>query len=162
MSRELGGSRPKVGVMIGTGEVGAHNGGGAVGSGSGPMPLGGRVVWSRRIYLALALGFAACVAVQVFFAGMGVFVDAARWSWHSSFIHVFEFLPLLMLPLAFSARLSAAVRWLTALLLALIALQYITANMGTPLAALHPVNGMLIFWVATIIAGRAWRATVAR
>jgi hypothetical protein len=117
-----------------------------------------RVSVSRWAYLLLASVFVACIGVQVFFAGMGVFVDAARWSWHTSFIHAFEWLPLVMLPLAFAARLPVGTRWLTGLLFGLIALQYVTANAGGNLAALHPVNGLVISWVALALAREAWRA----
>ena len=124
-----------------------------------PAPLPGRVRWARRGYLALAWAFAGCVAVQVFLAGMATFVDAARWTWHTTFVHVFEGLPLLMLPLAFLARVPAAMRWLTGALLALIQLQYLTANVGGIPSALHPVNALVIFWVAVYLGQRAWRVT---
>jgi hypothetical protein len=116
-----------------------------------------RVRWARWGYLALAWLFAGCVAAQVFLAGLAIFVDAARWPWHTAFIHTFEFLPLLMLPLAFLARAPAALRWLTGALFALLWLQYLTANIGGIPAALHPVNALLIFWVAVHLGQRAWR-----
>jgi hypothetical protein len=113
---------------------------------------------SRWAYLFLAWVFVACVLAQIFFAGMGVFVDGSRWAWHRTFIHTFEWLPLVMLPLAFAARLSVGIRWLTGLLFGLIALQYATANAGGTFAALHPVNGLIISWVALALARGAWRA----
>ena len=124
-----------------------------------PAPAAGRVRWARRGYLVLAWAFAGCVAVQVFLAGMATFVDAARWAWHTSFVHAFEGPPLLMLPLAFLARAPAAMRWLTGALFALIGLQYLTANVGGIPSALHPVNALVIFWVAVHLGQRAWRVT---
>ena len=139
------------GVVGGTGEGrGARSG-----SAAGPPPA--RVRWARRGYLVLAWVLAGCVAVQVFFAGLATFVDSARWAWHTSFIHAFEFLPLLMLPLAFLARLPAALRWLTGALFALIFIQYVTANVGGVPAAFHPVNALIIFWAAVNLGQRAWR-----
>lgn len=73
----------------------------------------GWVRWSRVAYLIVAWVFVVCVFVQVLFAGMAIFVDSARWLWHTSFIHAFEGLPLLMMPLVFAARLSVSARWLT-------------------------------------------------
>jgi hypothetical protein len=138
-------------VVDGTGEGHLARPGGVV------APPLARVRWSRRGYLALAWVFAGCVAAQVFFAGLATFVDAASWRWHTTFVHAFELLPLLMLPAAFLARAPAAMRRLTGALFALIWLQYLTANIGGIAAALHPVNALIIFWVAVHLGQRAWR-----
>src|SRR3954468_23601301 len=77
-----------------------------------PMrPLPAWVRWARWIYLAFAWIFVGCVLGQVFLAGLATFVDPARWLWHTTFIHFFEFLPILMLPFAFLARLPVLLRW---------------------------------------------------
>lgn len=122
-----------------------------------PSDLPGRVRWSRRAYQVLAWAFVACVAAQVFLAGLGVFVSPIRWTWHETFVHLFEYLPLLMLVLAFTGRLSHRLRWLTALSFVLIGLQYAFIEIGRDtgvgeIAALHPVNGLLIFWLAVTLA----------
>lgn len=142
---------PAAGVAGGAGENREARPGGAV------APLSARVRWARRGYLVLAWAFAGCVTVQVFFAGLATFVDSARWAWHTSFVHAFEFLPLLMLPVAFLARVPAAMRWLTGALLILIFMQYFTANFGGIPAAFHPVNALIIFWAAAHLGQRAWR-----
>ena len=129
------------------------------GAAGGGVSLPARVRWARRAFLVLAWVFAGCVAVQVFLAGMGTFVDSARWLWHTSFIHAFEFLPLLMLPVAFLARVPVAMRWLTGALLALIFLQYATAIIGGLPGAFHPLNGFILFWIAVHLGGRAWRVS---
>ena len=156
MARGIGGDRvvaltEAVGAAGGTGEDRESKPGGA------SAPPSARVRWAWRGYLVLAWLFAGCVAVQVFLAGMATFVDAARWRWHTTFVHAFELLPLLMLPVAFLARAPAAMRWLTGALFALIWLQYLTANIGGIAAALHPVNALIIFWVAVHLGQRAWR-----
>ena len=148
MARGIGGDRGTVALAEAAGAVG--------GTGAG-APLSAWARRARRGYLALAWLFVACVAVQVFLAGLATFVDAARWRWHTGFVHAFELLPLLMLPLAFLARLPAAMRWLTGALFALLWLQYLTANIGGIAAALHPVNALIIFWVAVHLGQRAWR-----
>jgi hypothetical protein len=117
---------------------------------------------ARVIFVVLASLFAACVVAQVFIAGMAVFVNPLNWRWHTTFIHVFEFLPLLMLIISFVGRLPAAQRWQCAALFLLIVVQYFTANVAASLpfaAALHPVNALLIFWMATWLLSRAWRYT---
>ena len=109
---------------------------------------------ARIFYACLASVFVACVLVQVFFAGMGAF--GANWSWHLTFVHLLEPLPLLMTPMAFVGRLPWALRLLPVGLLVLIGAQYAFANSAVPTAALHPLNALLIFWVSLHVARRAW------
>ena len=157
MAREIGGDRDVVALKQAAGAVGRTGEGHLARPGGVVAPPPARVRWARRGYLALAWVFAGCVAAQVFFAGMATFVDAASWRWHTTFVHAFELLPLLMLPIAFLARAPRAMRWLTGALFALIWLQYLTANIGGIAAALHPVNALIIFWVAVHLGQRAWR-----
>lgn len=112
------------------------------------------------LYAMLASVFFACVSVQVFYAGMGAF--GADWSWHLTFVHLLEPLPLLMTPMAFVGRLPWGLRLLPIGLLVLIGAQYALANTTVPAAALHPLNALLIFWISLHVARRAWAATLAR
>jgi hypothetical protein len=113
---------------------------------------------ARLGYALLASVFVACVAAQVFLAGLGVFAGPEYWVRHTGFVHLFGWLPLLMVPLAFVGRLPRGLRFLPAGLLGLIAMQYATANSyETVVAALHPVGALAIFLVAIIVARRAWR-----
>src|SRR5687767_1370160 len=140
MANGLG--RERAAAMI-AGSVGAAGGVGEMQTGDTMASLPRWVSWSRWGFLALAWIFFGCVAMQVFFAGMATFVDPARWAWHTSFVHSFEFLPILMLAAAFPARLPLGLRWLTAALFALIWVQYATANIGGVPGAFHPVNALL-------------------
>jgi hypothetical protein len=63
-----------------------------------------RVVQS--CYALVATVFAACVAAQVFLAGLGVFAGPAGWVWHEEFVHLLQPLPLAMIALSFPGRLS--------------------------------------------------------
>ncbi|MGH2371726.1 MAG: DUF6220 domain-containing protein, partial [Chloroflexota bacterium] len=149
----------------------ASNAGEAGTTASSPRPAGpagpasrppASVQWARRGYAALAWIFVGCLVVQVFLAGLGVFAGPANWRWHTTFVHFFELLPLLMLALAFLGRLPGRLRWLTAGLFALIFVQYATANLGDApsiqiVAALHPVVALILFWGAIVVAQRAQR-----
>ena len=108
----------------------------------------------RFLYALLSSAFVVCILVQVFFAGLGAF--GADWSWHLTFVHLMEPLPLLMTPTAFVARLPWGLRLLPLGLLVLIGAQYAFANTAVPAAALHPVNALLIFLVSLHVARRAW------
>lgn len=110
-----------------------------------------RVPWTRQVFLALAVLFALCVATQVFLAGLAVFVTPVHWAQHTSFVHIFEFVPLIMLILSVVGRLPARLRWMSGGLFLLTYAQYFTANIRGQLpyvSALHPVVALLIFWLS--------------
>jgi hypothetical protein len=119
-----------------------------------------RIRHARRAYRLLAWLFAACVVIQVFVAGLAIFVSPAQWASHRAFVHIFELLPLVMLVLAFVGRLPVRTRWLTAAVFGMLILQYATANSGGVLAALHPVTALLLFWAAVTLARPTWRDAV--
>lgn len=114
---------------------------------------------ARIGYAVLSSVFVGCVLVQVFFAGMGAF--GADWSYHVSFVHFLEPLPLLMVPVAFVGRLSWGLRLLPLALVVLIGAQYAFANAAVPAAALHPVNALLILLIGLLLARSGWSAVVA-
>jgi hypothetical protein len=121
-----------------------------------------RATW--YVFLGLAAVFALCVAAQVFIAGLAVFVTPVHWAQHTAFVHIFEFVPLLMLVVSAAGRLPAHLRWQSAALFALVYAQYFTANIGglAPLvAALHPVVALVIFWLSLHLVQEARRAIAA-
>lgn len=108
-------------------------------------------------YTALAVVawlFAACIVVQVFLAGMGVFDGPERFETHRDFGYVFGWLTLVMLIIAAVGRLGRVLIGLSALTLLQFFLQsvFILFREDLPaVAALHPVNGMLLLVVAIAI-----------
>ena len=96
--------------------------------------------------------FAACIVIQFYLAGMAVLVNAEHWRDHTSFIHVFEFVPIAVFILTFFGRVRGLVRWLLAgVLYLLVMLQYMTAHIGADapyVSALHPVIAIAMFWMA--------------
>lgn len=129
-----------------------------------PAKLSGAVRFARAVFMLLAVAFALCVVIQVFLAGLAVFVSPLNWVGHINFVHLFEFLPLLMLVLSFIGRLPKALRWQSLGLFGGIFFQYFSANIGSKLpwaAALHPVMAMVIFWTAITVVRNAWRVIFA-
>ncbi|MBP2117454.1 DUF6220 domain-containing protein [Cohnella lubricantis] len=115
---------------------------------------------SRIIYFYLAVIFALCLAVQVFLAGYAIFVDPVKWDYHTTFVKIFEYVPIFMLIVSFLGRLPASMRWLSFSLFLLIMLMYATASLTSqaPIAgAFHPVAALLIFWLSIAITRKAWR-----
>jgi mercuric ion transport protein len=119
------------------------------------------VVWSGRIYVVLAWLLALSVTAQVFIAGLAVFVEPTYWKDHTNFVHLFELLPVFLLILAFTGKMPRTFKVLPLVAFLLISLQYATAQarFSDPkeLAALHPVNALLIFWCSIAMAQRSHR-----
>jgi Family of unknown function (DUF6220) len=113
-------------------------------------------------YTALAVVawlFAACILVQVFLAGMGVFDGPERFEAHRNFGYLFGWLTLVMVIIAIAGRLGRRLIGLSVLALVQFALQsvFILFREDLPaVAALHPVNGVLLLVVAIAIGRLAW------
>ena len=108
-------------------------------------------------YTALAVVawlFAACIVIQVFLAGMGVFDGPERFETHRNFGYLFGWLTLVMVIIAAVGRLGRRLIGLSVLALVQFFLQsvFILFREDQPtIAALHPVNGVLLLVVAIAI-----------
>ena len=108
-------------------------------------------------YTALAIVawlFAACIVIQVFLAGMGVFDGPERFETHRNFGYLFGWLTLVMVIIAAVGRLGRRLVGLSVLALVQFFLQsvFILFREDQPaIAALHPVNGVLLLVVAIAI-----------
>lgn len=125
-------------------------------------PLHPVMVVARLCFALVAWLFVACVMVQVFLAGLSIFADAQNWPAHEGLGWALQLPVLTLLLLAPIARVPWRTGWLTALLLVLYVVQVLLVmlprQMGAPaLAALHPVNALLIFLVALLLARQAFQ-----
>ncbi|MCD9020349.1 DUF6220 domain-containing protein [Cohnella silvisoli] len=118
----------------------------------------GRIRWVRFVYGLLAAGYFACVILQVFFAGLGIFVDNGDLELHRVFANYFEFGSIIMFVLSFFGRIRGRLRWLTLVLFALTALQHMTIQTFSGiLPALHTVDALLLFGISMHLTKRSWR-----
>lgn len=110
-------------------------------------------------YALLTWIFLLCITFQVFLAGLATFVDPLNWARHASFVHLFEFILVLLFILSFLRRFPLSLRLWPVGLFILVGLQYMTAEGAGPpwVAALHPVNALFIFWCAIVAAKKAAR-----
>lgn len=118
----------------------------------------GRVRIVRFIYGLLATTLFACVFVQVFFAGLGVFVDGDNLDLHRQLAAVMDKIPISMFVLSFFGRIKGRLRWFSLGLYALHILQFITVGplIGVwVLGAFHAVNALFIFWGALFLMKRS-------
>lgn len=116
-----------------------------------------RLRFSRRAFAVLAWALLLCIVVQTLIAGAAVFGNAERWKMHVLFVHLFEYLPLLMVVFAFAGKLPPVLKWHNIALLVLIVLQYTTANVAA-VGALHPVIALVMFWLSLTTARKSLAA----
>lgn len=111
----------------------------------------------RYLYAASAAILAVGIAVQVFLAGMFLFADGSRET-HIEFGYLLTLVPIVVVALAAAARPGWSTFGLTALLLGITWLQPILTYFreAAPfIAALHPVNALLVFGLSIVVTRRA-------
>lgn len=104
----------------------------------------------------LAWGFLGLLAIQVFLAGVGLF-GAGTMAGHRDFGYLLSLLPLFLLIAAAVARAGRLV-WLSGALLVLTFVQTLLPLLKADLpyvAALHPVNAMVLVLLTETIGRRA-------
>jgi Family of unknown function (DUF6220) len=117
--------------------------------------------FGRRGALVLSSVLALGVLLEVFLAGGGIFTSSSWWPLHIILGLVLTLFPIVFLLLAWMGQLGREPVWLGVLTLLLIVLQSflveIPRRIGLPiLSALHPVNAVVIFGLAVLLAQRAW------
>ncbi len=109
---------------------------------------------ARMIFAFLAGLFTLCLIIQLFIAGLAIFVDSVFWPRHTLFAHIFDKIPLLMLLLSFLGRFPVQIRWYSAALSGLVFVMYFTANIRPILpwvAATHPVVAVGMIGLALLV-----------
>ncbi|MEI3614970.1 DUF6220 domain-containing protein [Pseudogracilibacillus sp. SO30301A] len=110
-----------------------------------------RVHQSRQVFLILAWIYAICIVAQTLIAGMAVFNNYAYWEYHTTFVIWFQFIPIIMLILAFTGQLSKKIRWqVVGLFLLIVPLQYVSVHVPV-IGAVHPVVPLILFWLILLI-----------
>ncbi|WP_026581570.1 DUF6220 domain-containing protein [Bacillus sp. J33] len=108
--------------------------------------LNSRVQYSRLAFLTLAWIFSVSIAIQTFLAGLAIFTNYSYWTYHTTFVVWFQFIPILMLVLSFTGNFPKVIRGQVAgLFLLIVPLQYISVNIPG-LGAIHPVIALVLFW----------------
>ena len=112
----------------------------------------------RRVpFAATAWLFVAGVVAQVTLAGTALF-ELSDWTVHTGLGWGLPLVAILVLALAFVARADRRTLWLTLALTVSANVQPSLAEVRSvaPLvAALHPVNALLVFWLAVVVARRS-------
>jgi len=117
--------------------------------------------WTRTALAVVSAVFATLILVQVFLAGLGVFAGPGSFITHRQFGYLIGWFTLVMVVLAVAGRLGKRIVGLSLIALVQMALQsvFILVRAELPaVAALHPVNGVLLLLVVTAIGRAAWQA----
>lgn len=115
---------------------------------------------ARYLYLALVWVYLAAILVQVFLAGTALFGTQRDFAAHQNLGWILHLAPVLLLLVAFVARVGATTLWWNAALLVVQGVQPLLPEVRTDLpwaAALHPVLALVIFWLGITIGLRAWQ-----
>lgn len=113
----------------------------------------------RWAYAALAWLFVAGVIYQVLLAGLFLFDPTSSSKAHIDVGYSLSLAPVLILAAGAIGRVGSRLLLWTATLLVLAFVQASLPSLrdGAPfVAALHPVNALIIFWLALTIGLRAW------
>jgi mercuric ion transport protein len=112
----------------------------------------------RYVFAASAILFVAGVVFQVFLAGMFLFAGGERAT-HIEFGYLLELAPLIVLVFAFAARAGRRLTVLSGLLAIDVIVQgslpYFKDSVAI-VAALHPVNALLVLWLSVTVARGAY------
>lgn len=113
-----------------------------------------------RVFPVVAWAYLAAIGLQIFFAGMYVFVGAEKLELHRTFAHAFVLLSVLMIAAAFIGRVDGRSKRLTFALLGLLTLQGMLVHVGQwfglwTISALHPVNALVLAYTSLTLARHA-------
>jgi Family of unknown function (DUF6220) len=111
----------------------------------------------RYLFAAVAVLFVAGVVFQVFLAGMFLFAGGDRDT-HIEFGFLLPLVPMIALLLMWPAHVGRRLGWMTVALVVVTIVQTMLPGLKTDLpivAALHPVNALLVLWLGVRVAQEA-------
>ncbi len=115
----------------------------------------------RRIYFILASCFTLCILIQIYLAGMAVFLHPTNWTKHTIFGHLFlSMFPILMLVFAVMGSFPRWAYWHIFGLFGSTFLMYFTANISYIfpwISPMHPVFAFLFLILSGSSAQKTWK-----
>lgn len=105
---------------------------------------------SQRIFVVLAWALLISIIIQVYLAGMAIFLDGSFWKKHEAFVRIFEFIPALMYIFGSAGGIPQKYKAWSMMLFLLCNLQYYTPYgwMGP----IHTVSALGIFMISLYVA----------
>ncbi|MEO1593169.1 MAG: DUF6220 domain-containing protein [Cyanobacteria bacterium J06632_22] len=107
--------------------------------------------WIKPAFYAAATIFNLCLIAQVLTVGVAYFSDPTWWTIHGRLVQGYNGLSLILLLGSVMTPFSRKVRALAASLPVLLALQFCSIRLQTPLhlQVLHPLIGFTLFYVSS-------------
>jgi Family of unknown function (DUF6220) len=118
--------------------------------------LSGR--WIQKGFLAIVMVFNLCLISQLLTVGLAIFIDPTWWNIHVLLVRGYSGLVVLLLAGLLIHPFPQKIKTLTASLVALLTLQFITGHLNHSfhLGVLHPLLGFSLFTSSTTLVHRAW------
>ena len=114
---------------------------------------------ARTLHTVVAWVFVAALVVQVWLAGRGVFESPTMFDTHRNLGYTLSLFTIVLLVLGILGGMGRRPAILAVVIFGLFILQSVLVLMrnSTPaVAALHPVNGFLILFLAIVLARDSW------
>jgi hypothetical protein len=114
---------------------------------------------ARTVHAVLAWLLVAALVVQVWLAGRGVFESPGLFVTHRDVGYTLSIFPIVLFVLGLVGGMGRRVAIMAVAIFGLLILQsvFVAMRSSTPaVAALHPVNGFLILFVAIMLARESW------
>ena len=114
---------------------------------------------ARTLHTVVAWVFVAALVVQVWLAGRGVFESPTMFDAHRNLGYTLSLFTIVLLVLGILGGMGRRPAILAVVIFGLFILQsvFVLMRESTPaVAALHPVNGFLILFLAIVIARDSW------
>lgn len=110
-------------------------------------------------FYILAVLFNLCLTAQLLTVGLAQFYNPTWWQIHGFFVRGYSSIALILLAWVYWLDVPKRVRILTVFLPILLALQFLTIRLQTPipLAIAHPLIGFSLFSISTTLVHRVWR-----
>ncbi|WP_016873077.1 DUF6220 domain-containing protein [Chlorogloeopsis fritschii PCC 9212] len=115
--------------------------------------------WVKIGFYATSILFNVCLIAQVLTVGVAYFTDPTWWNVHVWLVRGYSGLLLILLAGLLIAPFSNSIRSLTVSLPVLLALQFCSIRLQTPLhlEVLHPLTGFTLFYVSSSLVHRVSR-----
>ena len=114
---------------------------------------------ARNLHTVIACVFVAGLVLQVWLAGLGVFQSPTMFDTHRNVGYTLSLFSIVLLVLGLLGSMGRRTAILAAAIFGLFILQSILVVMRDSIpavAALHPVNGFLILFLAIVLARDSW------
>jgi mercuric ion transport protein len=116
--------------------------------------------FARVAVTPLTALLALAVLTQAYLAGVAAVVNADYWSLHKSWVAIFQWLSVPLVPVTWAGRRDPTTRWMSVVPIVLIATQYSSIHLAlrhgvSSLAGLHAVIGFVLFGTLALLVSRS-------